>query len=364
MKSPADKLKTHGGGSKSIRNNFEEDSDDGAEPVSPGPGSYASPKSMFRGAPRPHSLQMFGSNVKRFIESPIGTALGPGQYKPKEVTQAKYNSALKNAGQASFRSPLRRTVIGSQDGDQPAPGEYTSEQLQATIAQSVRNRVVSHDKSPMFSVKEKRFGKDDTLAPGPGSYKLPDSVQVKNKKLKMASYQSGTARELDLVKNKDAPGVGLYDVNSFDELANKGLKGGGAPNNFTVLYPNLNPTIRRVDTKVTPRLPDVEHRSKSQSLSCPGAELGALPVPFQTLLLICSVSVKRLWTSALDPTSSTRLTSRGWSGSSRRSTQSPKATGEERRASRPRRRERRSTLAPARTESSTSGTSARTTSNS
>ena len=40
-------------------------------------------------------------------------------------------------------------------------------------------------------------------------------------------------------------------------------KGGGAPSNFTIGYPHLNPTIRRVETVVASRLPDAEHRSKS-----------------------------------------------------------------------------------------------------
>jgi hypothetical protein len=49
-------------------------------------------------------MQLFGSNVQRFTEKPIGTELGPGQYKPKEAG-LKYNSVLKVAGSAAFKSP-------------------------------------------------------------------------------------------------------------------------------------------------------------------------------------------------------------------------------------------------------------------
>ena len=33
-------------------------------------------------------------------------------------------------------------------------------------------------------------------------------------------------------------------------------KGGGAPNNFTIGYAHLNPTIRRVESVIKPRIPD------------------------------------------------------------------------------------------------------------
>ena len=66
-------------------------------------------------------------------------------------------------------------------------------------------------------MKTKRFGKDDTISPGPGTYKLPDACQVKNPKNDIASYKSGTEGHVSGVKiiGKDNPGVGAYNVNEF-----------------------------------------------------------------------------------------------------------------------------------------------------
>ena len=118
-----------------------------------------------------------------------------------------------------------------------------------------------------FAVKSIRFGKDDTISPGPAAYRLPDSCQVRNSKIKMASYQSSTERDLKHIIGKDNPGVGAYSIANNQSLegglAKGGLrKGGGAPSNFVVGYSHLNPTIRRVETVVAPRLADPDHRSK------------------------------------------------------------------------------------------------------
>jgi len=36
---------------------------------------------------------------------------------------------------------------------------------------------------------------------------------------------------------------------------------GGAPNNFLILTKNNDPSIRKVETKISPRIPDAEHRT-------------------------------------------------------------------------------------------------------
>ena len=105
-----------------------------------------------------------------------------------------------------------------------------------------------------FAVKAIRFDKDDTVSPGPAAYKLPDSCQVKSPKQKLASYQSTTERDLKHIVGKDNPGVGAYQVGENTALAGGLGKGGGSPNNFVIGYPHLNPTIRRQQTQVLPRL--------------------------------------------------------------------------------------------------------------
>ena len=95
-------------------------------------------------------------------------------------------------------------------------------------------------------------------------YKLPDSCQVKNPKNDIASYKSGTDSHVEGVKiiGKNNPGVGAYNVNEFKSFGHQKLEGGGAPNNFTVCYKDINPCIRKVETMPSPRLLDPEHRSK------------------------------------------------------------------------------------------------------
>jgi hypothetical protein len=89
-----------------IKPDFEtgDDFEDGK--ISPGPGTYRTEVSSFRvKQKRGLSLQLFGtnekpivfgSNVNRFTEKPIGTQLGPGQYKTN--VKLKNNSALLRAG--------------------------------------------------------------------------------------------------------------------------------------------------------------------------------------------------------------------------------------------------------------------------
>ena len=80
------------------------------------------------------------------------------------------------------------------------------------MAKRIQERKINKDNAMQFAVKSIRFGKDDTISPGPAAYRLPDSCQVRNSKIKMASYQSSTERDLKHIIGKDNPGVGAYSI--------------------------------------------------------------------------------------------------------------------------------------------------------
>lgn len=102
---------THGKmrkGPASIRGNYYDAADDEDEHVTPGPGSYLGDGSTFKSHhSRTSSVQLFGSSVKRFNDKNFDSGLGPGQYKPKNTMGAKFNSVLKVAGSATFKTPMR-----------------------------------------------------------------------------------------------------------------------------------------------------------------------------------------------------------------------------------------------------------------
>ena len=96
---------------------------------------------------------------------------------------------------------------------------------------------------------------------------MPESCQIRNPKLQMASYKSGVNRDVKYMLNgKDNPGVGNYNVNEFKSFGVNKLEGGGAPNNFTLCYKDMNPCIRRVETIPSPRILDPSITSKSSSI--------------------------------------------------------------------------------------------------
>ena len=100
----------------------------------------------------------------------------------------KYNSVLRQAGSASFKSPKRTDHVNAMSFDTPGPGDYTGEQVRDTVAKRIKERKINKDKMMQFAVKAKRFGDDKTISPGPASYVLADSCEIRNLKLKMASY--------------------------------------------------------------------------------------------------------------------------------------------------------------------------------
>ena len=96
--------------------------------------------------------------------------------------------------------------------------------------------------------------KDDTLPPGPGQYKSAESCQIRQKGHNTAGYKSAVDRELKLVTNKH-PGVGDYNMRDHLTIGVQKIQG-GAPNNFLILTKNIDPTIRRVEPKMSPRIPE------------------------------------------------------------------------------------------------------------
>lgn len=113
----------------------------------------------------------------------------------------------------------------------------------------------------MFGVKVKRFGKSDTLPPGPGQYKAQDSCVVQDLVPVAAAFKSKTARELELVIGKDNPGVAKYNLTDHLSIGVKKIEG-GAPNNFLILTQNNDPLIRRREPKESPRVPELQQNSK------------------------------------------------------------------------------------------------------
>jgi len=248
----------------SIKGDFyEESEEEGSRENSPGPGAYQTEDSAFKTRNRPNSLQLFGSSVKRFVDSQIDSGLGPGQYRARNQIGTKFNSVLRVAGSATFKSPKRHDMANSLSFDMPGPGDYTGEQVRQTIAKRIKEKKINAISTMQFAVKAKRFDKDETISPGPAAYKLPDSCQVRNPQIKLASYSSGTERDLNFIVGKLNPGVGAYNTGEQKAIGTSVGKGGGAPSNFTTGLPHLNASIRHVQSVVQPRLPNVEQRSKS-----------------------------------------------------------------------------------------------------
>jgi hypothetical protein len=77
------------------------------------------------------------------------------------------------------------------------------------------------DKKP-FGVNVKRFAeKDDNGVPGAGTYKLPDSCNLREGKVPHASMRSTVNKGLNQVIGPDNPGIGEYDMQHLKTIANK-----------------------------------------------------------------------------------------------------------------------------------------------
>ena len=97
----------------------------------------------------------------------------------------------------------------------PGPGDYLNDNVIKAIGVTAGKKALA-GKEQAFGVKRKRFEKSDTLPPGPGHYKAPDSCQIKNPKNDIASYKSATEKTPGYeIIGKSHPGVGAYNVNEF-----------------------------------------------------------------------------------------------------------------------------------------------------
>lgn len=160
-----------------IKSNFEQHDDDGDDDmnlkITPGPGSYSPNTScmktqQFRTSQVNQPFQ-FGTNVKRFTDPPLGCELGPGQYKARDPGQ-KYNSVLKAAGTATFKTQERHDEhLAPMPIGRPGPGDYLNDANLKSLG--ARSRQLRHKRAFSFGLKTKRFGKHDTISPGPGAYK-------------------------------------------------------------------------------------------------------------------------------------------------------------------------------------------------
>jgi hypothetical protein len=142
----------------------------------PGPGSYNTFDSCFGKAAafKPHYQQVFGSNVARFKEKPIGSHLGPGEY--KLPGRGRRFSPLQMAGSAAFRSKPRGSIVDLTNFDLPGPGEYSNDLINNAMTFKLASNANTNAKQA-FGGYQKRFEKADTLPPGPGQY-IQSEVEV------------------------------------------------------------------------------------------------------------------------------------------------------------------------------------------
>lgn len=156
----------------------------------------------------------FGSRVGRFNEKPIGVALGPGQYQDKYGVGRAKTGILGKAASSAFKGEERKGVFKVNAGA-PGPGDYLNDRNFVSMGHTAEKHKMglqNKKKIAGFAVNTKRFTKDDTLPPGPGQYKAPDSCQIHNKGHIHYGYKSGTVRESKWELNKSFPGVGEYNM--------------------------------------------------------------------------------------------------------------------------------------------------------
>lgn len=172
----------------------------------------------------------------------------------------------------------------------PGPGEYL-DGAKNSLSQSISQKRNAHSNNS-FGANQKRFDKDDTLPPGPGTYMQSElEVGVKHKPGKRSlktkdgpkhtvikssvnsiglkgengCFKSTTKRELDHLIGKDNPGVGQFNIKDHQSIGVQKIQG-GAPNNFLILSKNFDPFIHKVETSPQPRLLPPEMRSKQTIL--------------------------------------------------------------------------------------------------
>ena len=103
---------------------------DSVEDNNPGPGAYRTTRSsMSMTILRPHSMQLFGTCEKRFINPPNDSGLSPGEYKTRNSMESdKFNSVIRAAGTAAFKAPKRKDNFNLTKAEKmPDPGIYIGE---------------------------------------------------------------------------------------------------------------------------------------------------------------------------------------------------------------------------------------------
>ena len=199
----------------SIRADFEEGDTTSEEGAGPGPGNYLKGYHVttFGQQPILHDHpQQFGHCEQRFVDpnAKMGTKVGPGQYLSQNLKE-KFAVKVGKEGTNHFKAPGRKPLYTINETPGPSSNMPHSEHT------SAKNSGNHHP----FAFNEKRFSEADTDVPGAGTYKLKDSVQVKNKGKPHANFKSGVEKSWDIVIGKDNPGVGAYDNHQQKTIANK-----------------------------------------------------------------------------------------------------------------------------------------------
>lgn len=106
-------------------------------------------------------------------------ALGPGQYKAKTGDVGVVNIGVLGVVMSSaFKAEVRKKGFFDPVTGKPGPGDYLTDKNTVSLgneADKYRMGIQNKKKMHGFGVNTKRFTKDDTLPPGPGQYKSPES---------------------------------------------------------------------------------------------------------------------------------------------------------------------------------------------
>ena len=82
------------------------------------------------------------------------------------------------AASSAFKVQERKKGFFDVQLGRPGPGDYLTDKNTVSMgneADKFRGGIQNKKKMHGFGVNTKRWGKDDTLPPGPGQYKAPDS---------------------------------------------------------------------------------------------------------------------------------------------------------------------------------------------
>ena len=111
-----------------------------------------------------------------------------------------------------------------------------------------------------FGNNETRWPQQESIGPEGGQYRVPEACNVHQANHQHAAYRSKVGRDLNNVVGRDNPGVGEYDMQHVNTIANKEFQG-GASNNF-ILFTRQNYQQRSPPVKVQPRISKLDETSK------------------------------------------------------------------------------------------------------